>query len=257
VYRAKDLLAVPVLSPDLCAVQWRGGPVSRKEGTFVHQARIVGRVDHWNLQAMRLFACDCVENVLGVYETMHPRDRRPHDAIRTARAFVRGECDLRELSRAREKASAAERDNNRGSERRGDGNIARAAAIAAAPPGEPPTGFYPESFAQDRCRECWFVVGVLYNVHTGVAAATSWLLEDGRQHTRRLSRIGDQLTGLTSVQAGVISALGSDAAPRMLSSAAATAVNHEQEWEAARLNWLLTGGQMSSSAPRSFWTQFW
>ena len=60
----------------------------------------------------RLFACDCAESVLHLYERDYPNDNRPREAIRISRACAVGEAIA--------EASAAASDT------------ARAAAIAAA-----------------------------------------------------------------------------------------------------------------------------
>ena len=42
---------------------------------------------------LRLFAADCAEHVLPIYEAAYPDDDRPRRAIEAARAFARGEID--------------------------------------------------------------------------------------------------------------------------------------------------------------------
>ena len=41
-----------------------------------------------------VWAADCAERVLGLFEAEAPRDRRPRDAIARARAFARGELEV-------------------------------------------------------------------------------------------------------------------------------------------------------------------
>ena len=65
----------------------------------------------------RLFACDCAERVLDLFERQFPDDARPRQAIETARRFAMGEASAEELARAAEAARA---------------DVARAAASAAA-----------------------------------------------------------------------------------------------------------------------------
>ena len=55
----------------------------------------------------RLLACDYAEHVLPLYKQQYPTDRRPHEAIETARRFVRGEASLGELVAAEKAAWAA------------------------------------------------------------------------------------------------------------------------------------------------------
>ena len=40
---------------------------------------------------LRLWAADCAEHVLPIYEKKYPKDKRPADAIKAARQFARGE----------------------------------------------------------------------------------------------------------------------------------------------------------------------
>ena len=40
---------------------------------------------------LRLWAADCAEHVLPIYEKKYPNDKRPADAIKAARQFARGE----------------------------------------------------------------------------------------------------------------------------------------------------------------------
>ena len=48
----------------------------------------------------RLFACDCAESVLYLFEEKHPDDKRPRQAIATARAFANGEATEKDLDAA-------------------------------------------------------------------------------------------------------------------------------------------------------------
>ena len=56
---------------------------------------------------LRLFAADCAEHVLPIYEAAYPGDGRPRRAIEAARAFARGEIDEVALGAARDAALAA------------------------------------------------------------------------------------------------------------------------------------------------------
>ena len=55
----------------------------------------------------RLFACDCAEAVLPIYERKYPNDKRPRNAIETARRYAVGEATAGELAAARDAAWAA------------------------------------------------------------------------------------------------------------------------------------------------------
>src|SRR5208282_2154925 len=77
-----------------------------------------------NNRELRLFACDCAEHVLPIYEREHPDDKRPHQAIDVSRRFVDGKATQEELAAAQ----GAARDAAQGAAR----DAARGAAWAAA-----------------------------------------------------------------------------------------------------------------------------
>jgi len=52
----------------------------------------------------RLFACDCAEKVLPIYEKQYPKDIRPRQAIEVARKFANGEATQDALAAARDAA---------------------------------------------------------------------------------------------------------------------------------------------------------
>jgi len=56
---------------------------------------------------IRLFACDCAERVLHLFEAEYPEDSRPRQAIETSRKFANGEAPIEELAAARAAAWAA------------------------------------------------------------------------------------------------------------------------------------------------------
>src|SRR3990167_5518641 len=49
---------------------------------------------------IRLFACDCAERVLPLYELRYPDDKRPRLAIEIARKFASGQATREELAAA-------------------------------------------------------------------------------------------------------------------------------------------------------------
>lgn len=59
--------------------------------------------------AARLLSCEYAESVLHIFERDHPDDKRPREAIETARRFARGEATAEELESARAAARAAAR----------------------------------------------------------------------------------------------------------------------------------------------------
>ena len=46
----------------------------------------------------RLFACDCAEHVLPIFETKYPDDKRPRQAIEVSRRYATGEATSEELA---------------------------------------------------------------------------------------------------------------------------------------------------------------
>jgi len=71
------------------------------------EMRLMGPVLHWNARIARLFACDCAERVLGIFETERPGDLRPRQAIDVVRRFARGEATGQERDAARDAPWAA------------------------------------------------------------------------------------------------------------------------------------------------------
>jgi hypothetical protein len=61
-------------------------------------------------QIVALWAADCAERVLGLFEVEAPEDGRPRDAIARTRAFARGELSVAEEIRRRFVAGGAARD---------------------------------------------------------------------------------------------------------------------------------------------------
>ena len=57
----------------------------------------------------RLFACDCAERVLPLFEKERPGDDRPRAAILVARAYANGEATIERLDAAGDAARAAAR----------------------------------------------------------------------------------------------------------------------------------------------------
>jgi len=83
-------------------VKWLGPTIwEAKPGNIIiedidkvvtNRARLVRRVDTWNATTQRLFAADCAEQVLHLFEDRQPGDDRPRETIRTARLFALGEA---------------------------------------------------------------------------------------------------------------------------------------------------------------------
>ena len=65
--------------------------------------RLVKKLN-WNEKKARLFAADCAERVLHIFEEKYPDDDRPRKAIEAARKFAYGEISREELDAARDAA---------------------------------------------------------------------------------------------------------------------------------------------------------
>src|SRR5579885_365202 len=107
------------LGPAIFEVEARGSVIWQDDKGVAEQARLVRRLDTWNKQTARLFACDRAEAVVHL-----TKDKRCDDAIRIARRFAFGLATKEELAAARNEARNAEHDAVT--------NIAEIAARAAA-----------------------------------------------------------------------------------------------------------------------------
>ena len=92
-------------------------------GDWVDQA--VGRLPFRN---RHLFAADCAEHVLSLYERQYPNDRRVRDTIEARRRYANGQISDAEWEAAREVATAAAHDANDSS----SGIYSGYAAVASA-----------------------------------------------------------------------------------------------------------------------------
>ena len=116
--RRKDL--VQWLGPEIWLAEYDGERVDDGDKIVVRRARLVSRFETWNETTARLFAADCAEAVLPIFEKERPDDDRPRKAIAAARAFARGEITAAAWDAARAAAWDAASD------------AASAAACAAA-----------------------------------------------------------------------------------------------------------------------------
>ena len=104
--REKDL--VLWLAPALWEAEVDGEVIEADDKVVARKARIVRRVEAWDDRTARLFAADCAEHVLPLFEAALPGDARPRTAIETARRFANGEVtdEERAAARAAERAAA-------------------------------------------------------------------------------------------------------------------------------------------------------
>ncbi len=128
--RKQDL--IHWLGPRIFVAEYRGDElVESDDKVVVREARLVREL-HWNDTTARLFAADCAEHTLHIFEEVCPDDKRPAEAIEAARKFARGEITQDELAAARAAAWAAAWDAAGAAARAAARDAARAAAWAAA-----------------------------------------------------------------------------------------------------------------------------
>lgn len=89
--RETDLL--DWLGPAIFEAEHRGEIVKYVDKVIVRHARLLRRYEGWDETTARLFAADCAERVLTIFEKQRPKDDRPRKAIEAARAYARGEID--------------------------------------------------------------------------------------------------------------------------------------------------------------------
>lgn len=103
--RPQDLMEW--LGPSIYLAQYRGERLESDNKIVVREARLLRRLETWDERIARLFAADCVERVLPVFEKTFPNDDRPRKAIAVVRQFANGEAARNELDAARAAARAA------------------------------------------------------------------------------------------------------------------------------------------------------
>jgi hypothetical protein len=108
------------LGETLYEAEYEGDIIEFDNKVVVRRARLLRTLEEWNERTAGLFACDCAERVLPLFEAEYPGDKRPREALDVARRYAVGNATHEELSAARDAAWAAAR------------AAARAAAGAAA-----------------------------------------------------------------------------------------------------------------------------
>ena len=102
----------------------RGARTSSGDKVAYGQARLLRRVGSMDERALRLFAADCAERILPIFERDCPADDRPRRAIEAARGYCAGTVTREQM--------AAAWDAARDAARAAAWDAARAAAWAAA-----------------------------------------------------------------------------------------------------------------------------
>jgi len=103
--RPRDL--VFWINARLFAVETRGELIESDTKVVVRCARLLHEIANWNKCTARIFACDCAEHVLYLYESWNPDDPRPRETIATCRRYADGKATDAELAAAGAAAWAA------------------------------------------------------------------------------------------------------------------------------------------------------
>jgi len=96
-HACKDADIIGSLNSKIYEIEIRGKIVEDGDKLTTQQIRFVQYCNNWNEKTARLFACDCAERVLYVYEDKYPKDNRPRFAIQVARLFARDKATREEL----------------------------------------------------------------------------------------------------------------------------------------------------------------
>ena len=86
--RREDLILW--INEEIYEAEYEGEIVESDEKVVVRKCRLLSRFTIWNKKTIRLFAADCAEHVLPIYEKSYPDDQRPRLAIQSARDFANG-----------------------------------------------------------------------------------------------------------------------------------------------------------------------
>jgi hypothetical protein len=88
------------LGPALYEAEGCGDSMTDGEKGVWRQARLLRRVEGWNERTARLFACDCAEHVLHLFEQVYPNDGGPRHAIEIGRLYAEGNASEEALHAA-------------------------------------------------------------------------------------------------------------------------------------------------------------
>lgn len=87
--------------PLVCEMEYDGDVVVHYDKIVGRRARLLRIIEAWNERTARLFACDCAEHVLPIWESQIGGDVRPRLTIATARRFADGMANRDALAAAR------------------------------------------------------------------------------------------------------------------------------------------------------------
>lgn len=89
-------------------VEVSGDVIDADDKSVCRKVRLIKQTKYDPEVTPRLFAADCAEHVLHIFEKEYPGDDRPRKAIEAARKFAKKEIDAAAMAAARAAAWAAE-----------------------------------------------------------------------------------------------------------------------------------------------------
>ena len=127
IVKADDILQWVVPDAQIFEVEPRGRVQYAGDKGVCTSVRLIKQLG-WDDRIARLFACDCAEHTLSIFEKKYPDDKRPRRTIEVARRFTEGKATQEELAAA----EAAARDAAEAAAWAAAWAAARVAAWAAA-----------------------------------------------------------------------------------------------------------------------------
>ena len=97
------------IGPAIFEMEYAGERLDGDYKFCARRARLLRKLETWNDRTARLFACDCAERVLHIFETERPDDKRPRNAIDVSRRYADGQATKKELDATRDAVWAAAR----------------------------------------------------------------------------------------------------------------------------------------------------
>ena len=92
--------------PDIYLAEFDGEIITGKKAIHARRVRLLAKTA-WDERAARLFAIDCAERVLAIFEKVYPGEDRPRLGLEAARAYVDGKIDRAALRTVAKGVSAA------------------------------------------------------------------------------------------------------------------------------------------------------
>lgn len=88
------------LNDEIYEAEYEGERIDAKSKVLVRKARLIRKLETWNERTSILFACDCAEHVLPIFEAMHSDDKDLRFMIDIVRNAVQGKFTRKDLDTA-------------------------------------------------------------------------------------------------------------------------------------------------------------